>query len=81
MDDKKKGLRNEPDNRARQPTHNESRNKKNEVLPEQVANRTNEETGSMSEGNLTNERLGRVRTRTPHEKTFISGTDDDGQAV
>ena len=37
--------------------------------------------GSMSEGNLSNNIYGRTRRRTPHRKTFITGSDDDGQAV
>jgi hypothetical protein len=34
----------------------------------------------MSEGNLTNSRYDRERDSTLKDKTFITGTDDDGQA-
>lgn len=36
--------------------------------------------GSMSEGNLSNSRYGRERTRAYHDKTTVMGSDTDGQA-
>lgn len=36
---------------------------------------------NMSTGGLVNSRTSRQRTSVPHQKTFISGTDDDGQSV
>lgn len=42
---------------------------------------SNPSPGSMSEGNLSNNPYGRERKSTPHRKTFITGSDDDGQAV
>jgi hypothetical protein len=36
--------------------------------------------GSMSEGNLSNSRYSRERTRLLRDKQFIMGSDNDGQA-
>jgi hypothetical protein len=36
--------------------------------------------GSMSEGNLSNNRYGRERTRSLHDKQFVMGSDNDGQS-
>jgi hypothetical protein len=54
--------------------------KKEKILPLQDIDTSSPSPGSMSEGNLSNNPYGRVRRRTPHAKTFITGTDDDGQA-
>jgi hypothetical protein len=35
----------------------------------------------MSEGNQSNNPYGRERTKVPHSKTNITGSDDDGQNV
>jgi hypothetical protein len=42
---------------------------------------SNPSPGSMSEGNLSNNVYGRERRSTPHRKMFITGSDNDGQAV
>lgn len=60
----------------------EQDNKKSKkILPRQDADTSSPTPGSMSEGNLSNNEFGRVRRRTPHAKTFITGSDDDGQTV
>ena len=55
--------------------------KTKKILPVQDADTSSPTPGSMSEGNLSNNPYGRVRRRTPHAKTFITGSDDDGQNV
>lgn len=54
--------------------------KKEEVLPRESMDTSSPSPGSMSEGNLSNNRYGRTRNRTPHTKKFVTGSDDDGQA-
>lgn len=53
----------------------------NKPLPETDLNTESPTPGSMSEGNLSNNEYGRERRQTPHRKMFITGSDDDGQAV
>ena len=50
------------------------------VYPQQKTYSPAKETGSMSEGNLSNNPKGRVRKRKLHTKSFVMGTDSDGQA-
>jgi hypothetical protein len=50
------------------------------VYPQQETYSPAKETGSMSEGNLSNNPKGRTRSRRLHSKTFVMGTDSDGQA-
>ena len=54
---------------------------KEEILTPMDPDTSSQTPGSMSEGNLSNNRYGRERTRTPHTKTSVMGSDDDGQAV
>jgi hypothetical protein len=56
------------------------KNKKEDILPQRNIDTSSPTPGSMSEGNLSNNRYGRERSRSLHEKTFVMGTDDDGQA-
>ncbi|HMU44793.1 MAG TPA: hypothetical protein PKC72_00435 [Chitinophagaceae bacterium] len=53
--------------------------KKKKILPRKNAETSSPTPGSMSEGNLSNRRFGRYKSRTPRRKLFITGTDDDGQ--
>jgi len=55
--------------------------KKEKVLPENNTDTSSPTPGSMSEGNLSNNRYGRTKGKVPHQKQFITGSDDDGQAV
>ena len=57
------------------------KNKENKPLSEADIDTDSPTPGSMSEGNLSNNEYGRERRQTPHRKTFITGSDDDGQAV
>lgn len=59
----------------------DQQNEKHKVVP-QTGTRADETVsgGSMSEGNLSNSRYGRERTRSLHDKQFIMGSDNDGQA-
>ena len=57
-----------------------NKDKKEKILPQENIDTSSPNPGSMSEGNLSNNRYGRVRKRVPHAKTFVTGTDDDGQA-
>jgi len=54
--------------------------KSKKVYPQQETYSPAKETGSMSEGNLSNNPKGRIKKRSLHTKTFITGTDSDGQA-
>ncbi|RYY54478.1 MAG: hypothetical protein EOO09_14130 [Chitinophagaceae bacterium] len=65
-----------------QQQHNGQGNESKKIVP-QVNNDENTATntgGSMSEGNLSNSRYGRERTRAYHDKTTVMGSDTDGQA-
>lgn len=60
---------------------NSQRNEQNKVVPQTGTMTDNTASGgSMSEGNLSNSRYGRERTRSLHDKQFIMGSDSDGQA-
>ncbi len=54
--------------------------KSKKVYPQQKTYSPAKETGSMSEGNLSNNPRGRTRSRRLHSKTFVMGSDSDGQA-
>lgn len=45
------------------------------------ADTSSSSTNNMTSGGLTNSRSSRERTRTSDPKTFITGTDTDGQSV
>ena len=49
-------------------------------LPERGTDENTDTGGSMSEGNLSNSRYSRERTRSTHDKTGVMGSDNDGQA-
>ena len=67
--------------KKRQITKKPVRTKKSKtVFPQQKTYPATQETGSMSEGNLSNNPKGRTRSRRLHSKTFVMGTDSDGQA-
>ncbi|HEY2721742.1 MAG TPA: hypothetical protein VGI82_08455 [Chitinophagaceae bacterium] len=53
---------------------------KKRVLPEEDTYGPKPDDTSMSSGNLTNNPIGRTRTRDLHTKISITGSDDDGQA-
>ena len=55
-------------------------NDKNEKIVPPDDNAATNTGGSMSEGNLSNSRYSRERTRSFHDKTTIMGSDTDGQA-
>ena len=55
----------------------QKKNKTGKVYPENDKNSVGP--GSMDEGNLMNSGQSRKRSRTPHTKTFTTGTDSDGQ--
>ena len=78
MQDKKKMQHHEEQNTSNKnnTTHNTKK-----IFPQQDADTSSPTPGSMSEGNLSNNPYGRVRRRTPHAKTFVTGSDDDGQNV
>jgi hypothetical protein len=61
-------------------TRQSNQKKSKSVYPMQKIYSPATETGSMSEGNLSNNPKGRIRKRSLHTKTFITGTDSDGQA-
>ncbi len=60
---------------------NQQKEEQTKVVP-QTGNLPNatETGGSMSEGNLSNSRYSRERTRLLRDKQFIMGSDSDGQA-
>lgn len=45
------------------------------------ADTSSRSSNNMTSGGLTNSRTSRERTRTSNPKTFITGTDEDGQSV
>ncbi|MCG2612898.1 hypothetical protein LZZ85_01355 [Terrimonas sp. NA20] len=60
---------------------NQQKNQQSKIVP-QTGNTPNatDTGGSMSEGNLSNSRYSRERTRLLRDKQFIMGSDSDGQA-
>ena len=64
---------------TKKPDNLQSEEKRKVVPQTGTASETNSD-GSMSEGNLSNSRYGRERTRSLHDKQFITGSDTDGQA-
>ncbi len=67
-------------NKIQQKEEDSKKKKKEEILPPADPDTLGQTPGSMSEGNLSNNRYGRERTRTPHTKTSVMGSDEDGQA-
>jgi len=63
-----------------QPEKNNIIEENEDILRQRNVDTSNPSPGSMSEGNLTNSRYDRERDSTLKDKTFITGTDDDGQA-
>jgi hypothetical protein len=78
MQDKKKMQHHEEQNADK---NNNDHNKSKKILPQNDADTSGSTNSSMSEGDLSNNRFGRGRARTPHDKTFVTGSDDDGQSV
>jgi hypothetical protein len=68
-----------PKNKMQERKDNVKKNKDNKPVPN--TDTPSPTSGSMSEGNQSNNSYGRERRQTPHSKTFITGSDDDGQAV
>lgn len=64
----------------KRPENTES-GKQNKIVPQTGTDTSVTNTGgSMSEGNLSNSRYTRERTRSLHDKQFIMGSDNDGQS-
>ncbi|MET0462228.1 MAG: hypothetical protein ABW007_03710 [Chitinophagaceae bacterium] len=65
----------------KQQEQDQQKDEKNKIVP-QTGNLPNatDSGGSMSEGNLSNSRYSRERTRLLRDKQFIMGSDNDGQA-
>lgn len=65
-----------------QQQHNGQGNESKKIVPQTnpTVNGSTNAGGSMSEGNLSNSRYGRERTRAYHDKTTMMGSDTDGQA-
>ena len=60
----------------------EEREKKIANIPGNTqADTSSPSSNNMTSGGLTNSRTSRERTRTSNPKTFITGTDEDGQSV
>jgi|SRR5690606_1431108 len=60
----------------------EGREKKIANIPGNTqADTSSRSSNNMTSGGLTNSRTSRERTRTSNPKTFITGTDEDGQSV
>ena len=74
--------RKDPDERSGRNEETDEREKKVANIPgDTQADTSSSSSNNMTSGGLTNSRTSRDRTRTSDPKTFITGTDTDGQNV
>ncbi len=74
--------RKDPVERSGRNADTDEREKKVANIPgETQADTSSSSSNNMTSGGLTNSRTSRDRTRTSNPKTFITGTDTDGQSV
>ena len=74
--------RKDPVERSGRNEETDEREKKVANIPgDTQADTSSSSSNNMTSGGLTNSRTSRDRTRTSNPKTFITGTDTDGQSV